>query len=179
MVLFIVVGMPAAGKDIARQYAASRGIPYFASGDIVRGEVKKRGLNPDAANMAAVSTELRGADGLGVTRHVLAAALASGGKIAFMEGMRSWPEIELIRGETKAIVIAFVAPRGLRLGRIISRGRSDDSAQAFEERDMREIAYGAAIPIALADEYLLNTSSPEEALREMAAIVERHEGAGR
>jgi len=174
MIIFIIVGMPAAGKNIARIYAEQKGIPYFASGDMVRQEVKKRNLDPHAANMAAVSTELREADGLGVTRRVLAAALASDRDIVFMEGMRSWPEIELIRRETGCVVIAFLAPRRLRLERIISRGRSDDSPDAFEERDMREIAYGAAIPVALADEYLLNTGTMEGALRDMAAIVERH-----
>lgn len=171
---FIVVGMPASGKNIARTYAEEQGFPYFASGDIVRGEVKKRGLTPDAANMAAVSTELRGADGLGVTRCVLAAAQKSKAIIAFLEGMRSWPEIELIRREMDCTVIAFLTPRPLRLERIVSRGRSDDSPDAFEERDTREIAYGAAIPIALADEYLVNTSTMENALAELDAIVQKH-----
>ncbi len=84
MHLFVVVGMPAAGKNIARLYAESKGIPYFASGDAVRAEVKRRGLTPHAENMAAVSTALRGEDGLGVTRQVLAAALASG-----LDGIRN------------------------------------------------------------------------------------------
>lgn len=173
MTIFIIVGMPAAGKNLAGTYAENNGIPYFASGDIVRKVVRERGLDPDAANMAAVSTELRGADGLGVTRHVLAAALQSGHETVFMEGMRSWPEIELIRRETPCVVIAFLAPRALRLQRIISRGRSDDSPEAFEERDMREINYGAAIPIALADEYILNTSTMEEALEKISDIATR------
>lgn len=88
-----------------------------------------------------------------------------------MEGMRSWPEIELVRRETKCVVIAFLAPRDLRLQRIISRGRSDDSPAAFDQRDMREIEYGAAIPIALADEYILNTSTMENALGRINDIV--------
>lgn len=174
MTIFIIVGMPAAGKNLARTYAETNGIPYFASGDIVRNVVKTRGLNPDAVNMAAVSTELRGADGLGVTRHVLAAALQSGRDTVFMEGMRSWPEIELVRRETSCVVIAFLAPRSLRLQRIIARGRSDDSPAGFEARDMREIAYGAAIPIALADEYILNTSAMEDALGKIEGIVKNY-----
>jgi dephospho-CoA kinase len=174
MIIFIVVGMPASGKNIARTYAETQGIPYFATGDIVRKEVKKRGLAPDAANTAAVSTELRGKDGLGVTRHVLAAALETGRDMVFMEGMRSWPEIELISKNTPCIVIAFLAPRQVRLERIISRGRSDDSPDAFAERDMREIAYGTAIPVALADEYLLNISSMEDALSVLDGIVQKH-----
>jgi dephospho-CoA kinase len=171
MRLFIVVGMPAAGKNIARIYAEGKGIAYFATGDMVRQEVQRRGLPADAEQTAAVSTELRGNDGLGVTRHALAAVLASGGEIAFLEGMRSWPEIELIRARAEATVIAFLAPRALRRERVIARGRTDDSAAAFDARDQREIDYGAAVPIALADAYLLNTGTLDEALCRLDAIV--------
>jgi dephospho-CoA kinase len=176
MIIFIVVGMPASGKNIARMYAESEGIPYFATGDIVRAEITKRGLYPDTANTAAVSTDLRGKDGLGVTRHALAAAMETKGKTAFMEGMRSWPEIELIRGQTNCIVIAFVASRKLRMDRIVSRGRADDSPDAFEERDTREIAYGAAVPIALADEYVLNTSAMEASFNDIGRIIGKYTG---
>ena len=55
MKVFVVVGMPASGKNIARIYADSRGIPYFATGDIVREEVRKRGLEHDEAAAARVS----------------------------------------------------------------------------------------------------------------------------
>jgi hypothetical protein len=137
MIIFIVVGMPAAGKDIARMYSESHKIPYFASGDIVREEVKKRGFKPDAVNMAHVSTELREADGLGVTRCVLAAARASGHAVAFLEGMRSWPEIELIRRQARGIITAFLAPRGLCQKRIVSRGRADDSLPGEAGRTAR------------------------------------------
>jgi dephospho-CoA kinase len=171
MRLFIIVGMPASGKNIAREYAKSKGLPYFATGDLVRAEVKRRGLNPDAQNTALVSTELRGEDGLGVTRLALISALHTNKPVVFMEGMRSWPEIELIRERTASTVIAFLAPRETRLGRIISRGRPDDSPDDFQERDMREVAYGTAAPIALADEYILNTGTSEDGLRSLHAIV--------
>ena len=47
MKMFVVVGMPASGKNIARSYAESNGIPYFATGDVVRAEVLRRGLEPE------------------------------------------------------------------------------------------------------------------------------------
>jgi dephospho-CoA kinase len=48
MKCFIIIGMPAAGKDIARQFARLQGLPYFATGDIVRAEASRRGVSPDA-----------------------------------------------------------------------------------------------------------------------------------
>jgi dephospho-CoA kinase len=41
MKLFVIVGMPVAGKNIARTYAESKGYIYYATGDIVRAEVKR------------------------------------------------------------------------------------------------------------------------------------------
>ncbi len=176
MTVFIIVGMPASGKNTARIYAESRGLPYFASGDLVRAEVAKRSLDPNPRNMSAVSTEMRGDDGLGVTRHVLETALSSGSSVVFMEGMRSWQEIEFAREQVPCVVVAFVAPRQVRLQRIIERGRSDDSPLGFKDRDMREISYGAAVPLALADEYILNTGTLDQALTGLHAIVSRYTG---
>jgi dephospho-CoA kinase len=173
MKIFVIVGMPAAGKNIARTYAESKGLVYYATGDIVRAEVKKRGVEADPVRTAAISDELRGSDGMGVTRLALEAVLQSGADAGFLEGMRSWPEIELIRAKAQCVVIAFLAPKKLRFDRICARGRADDSPQAFDGRDQREIAYGTAVPIALADAYILNTSSLADAIQQLDAIVEK------
>ena len=176
MKIFIIVGMPGSGKNIARQYAETNNIPYFATGDLVRREVSRRGLEPTPENTSTVSTELRGQDGMGVTRFALSAALQSQKPVVFMEGMRSGPEIDLIRKEAESTIVAFLAPKRVRLKRILSRGRPDDSPGHFEERDLREISYGATVPIALADEYILNTGSVEEAMQELGKIVEKDQG---
>jgi dephospho-CoA kinase len=179
MKIFVIVGMPAAGKNIGRIYAESKGYPYYATGDLVRAEVRRRGFEADAVHMAAVSTELRGDDGMGVTRIALETALREESPVVFLEGMRSWPEIELIRQKADCVVVAFLAPKPLRLTRIAVRGRADDSVQAFDERDRREIDYGTAVPIALADGYILNTGTMEEAIRDMDGIVTGSFPAGR
>ena len=174
MKTFIIVGMPAAGKNIARIYAEKLGLPYFATGDLVRQEAGRRGIEPTPDNMAGLSTELRGEDGMGVTRLALTSAMETEAPVVMIEGMRSWPEIELIRQNVTSVVLAFVAPLTLRRERIISRGRSDDQASAFEEREKREISYGTAVPIALADEYILNTGTLAEALEALDAIVKKY-----
>jgi dephospho-CoA kinase len=171
--IIIIVGMPASGKNIARSYAEARGIPYFATGDLVRKEVQKRGLEPTPENTARTSTDLRGEDGLGVTRLALEKAVGSGCRLAFMEGMRSWPEIEWIREKAEAFLVAFIAPKKVRSDRIAARGRSDDSAVMFDARDTREIAYGSAVPIALADEYILNIQTVEESTAALDRIMKK------
>lgn len=171
MKIFIVVGMPAAGKNIARLYAGTRDMVYYSTGDIVRSEAKTRGLEADPVTSAEISDELRGEDGMGVTRLALDEILKSGAEVGFLEGMRSWPEIELIREKAEGIVVAVLTPRWLRYERVVTRGREDDSPHSFDERDQREIAYGAAIPVALADAYILNTGTMDDAMEQLDAIV--------
>lgn len=173
MKIFIVVGMPASGKNVARKVAEARGLPYFATGDLVRAEAKRRGaMGPEET--ARISTELRGKDGLGVTRLALDTAVRCAAPLVFMEGMRSWPEIELVRSRAEAVVIAFVAPRRLRCERVTARGRDDDSSNLFAERDRREVEYGAAVPVALADEYILNDGSLADAERHLNVIIDKY-----
>lgn len=174
MKVFVIVGMPASGKNIARDYARAKGYPYHATGDIVRAEVRKRGLPADPQSTALISDELRGVDGMGVTRLALKAALAEPSPIVFLEGMRSWQEIGLVAEHVECRVVAFLAPRSVRRERILSRKRADDAPDAFDARDRREITYGTAVPIALADEYILNTATMDEALAALDTIVQRH-----
>ena len=171
MKLVGITGMPAAGKNIAAQYAQAHQYPHFSTGDFVRTEIKKRGLNVDSETSAKISTELRGKDGLGVTRIVVDEALKQKADVVFLEGVRSWPEIELIRSKAYCTLVAVVAPRKLRLDRIKQRGRGDDSADHFENRDQREIDYGVADCIARADAYVLNTGSMDDALRQFDEII--------
>ncbi|MDI6741134.1 MAG: hypothetical protein QMD11_00200 [Smithella sp.] len=171
MKIFIVVGMPAAGKNIARLYAGTRDMVYYSTGDIVRSEAKIRGLEADPTTSAEISDELRGEDGMGVTRLALDEILKSGAEVGFLEGMRSWPEIELIREKADGVVVAVLTPRQLRFERVVARGREDDFPQSFDERDQREVAYGTAIPIALADAYILNTGTMDDAMEQLDAIV--------
>ena len=102
MKLIVVTGMPASGKNIVCQYARKHGHPYFSTGDIVREEILKRGGKGDPETSARISTELRGSDGLGVTRMAVARVLEQKSKIVFLEGIRSWPEIEMIRSKLPA-----------------------------------------------------------------------------
>jgi dephospho-CoA kinase len=173
MKILIILGMPAAGKDIACRWARTNQYPYFSTGDIVRNELKKRNIKRDPQMTAQISTELRGEDGLGVTRTAVAEALKTKATLVFLEGIRSWPEIELVRSHAPCWVIAFVAPRDLRLMRIKQRGRDDDSADHFNERDWREIHYGVAACIALADDYVLNTGTEDDAFHQLDAVIKK------
>jgi dephospho-CoA kinase len=174
MKIIVIIGMPASGKDNARKYAEAKLYPYISTGDIIRAEVKKRGLAGNPDNMAKLSEELRGKDGIGVTQIVLSVALDKNADLVFLEGMRSWKEIELIKNNSECLILAIIAPRAIRLARVQQRGREDDSVEYFAKRDWREINYGLAACIALADDYVLNTGTIEEAFISIDEIVKKH-----
>lgn len=170
----IVVGMPASGKGIAKLWAERNGVPYIATGDIVRAEARRRGLDMTPETMANLSDELRGEDGMGVTALALSGALNSNGKGVVMEGMRSMGEVGLIKGHMEVLVVAFVVAKRLRYERFMKRGREDDTggnAEVLEGRDNRELAYGVGDVIALADKYVLNDGSMDEGLEGFDAAV--------
>lgn len=173
MKLIVVTGMPASGKNVVAQYAGTKQYPHFSTGDFVRAEILKRGCKGDPESSAKISTELRGADGLGVTRMAIEEALRREADIVFLEGVRSWPEVQLIRSKLDCTLVAVVAPRRIRLNRVRQRGREDDSVQYFDNRDQREIDYGVAVCIALADAYILNDGTMDEALGQLDEIVKK------
>lgn len=172
MKLIVVTGMPASGKNIVARYAQMHRYPHISTGDFVRAEILKRGCQGDPETSAVLSTQLRGADGLGVTRMAIEKVLQQKADIAFLEGVRSWPEIELIRSKVSCLLVAVVAPKSIRLDRVKQRGREDDSADHFEDRDQREIQYGVAVCVALADHYILNNGTLDNALEQLDRIVQ-------
>ena len=174
MKIIVVIGMPASGKDIARKYAEAKLHPYISTGDIIRSEIKKRGLAANPENMAKLSEELRGQDGIGVTKIALTAVLNKKADLIFLEGMRSWKEIELIKNNSDCFTMAIIAPRAVRLTRVQKRGREDDSIEYFAKRDWREINYGLATCIALADDYILNTGTVEDAFISIDESIKKH-----
>jgi dephospho-CoA kinase len=127
MKIFIITGMPAAGKNIAAQYPRMHQYSHFSTGDFVHAEICKMGINAD-------------------------------------------PEISL-QSRADYTLVAVLAPLNLRLNRVKERGREDDSADYFEKREQREIDYGLAVCIALADAYVINVNSPDDALKQLDDII--------
>jgi len=171
--IVVVVGMPASGKNFARHYAEENHIPHLTTGDIVRIECASRGLDLTAKNMAKVSDELRGHDPCELTRWLLERVDKEHSlqPMVVLEGMRSWEEVELIRSKFSTTLVAFVTGREIRRERYVARARGDDDPRLFEERENRELEYGTAVPIAMADFYVLNDGTIEETIERFRHVM--------
>jgi len=185
-VLLLVTGMPGSGKSVFASVAASLGFEVFSMGDVVREFAQRAGIT-EAAEVNVFADRERRDHGPDIWAIRTAERIAeSGARRVVVDGVRSRFEAEVferVLGE-RAVVVAIVAPRMERYRRILGRGRVDDpeSIMELQSRDWREISWGVAELIALADYYIVNDedldSFMEKSKKKLREILEREAPAG-
>jgi len=122
----------AAGKDeVARYLVEHRGFVYFSLSDILREELKKKGLPVTRDNLIAEGNAQRKAKGAGVLAEIALAGL-EGVKEAVVVSIRNPGEVDVLRRREDFILVGVDAPVHLRYERAKARSRSDD-AKTLEE----------------------------------------------
>jgi dephospho-CoA kinase len=171
-----VVGMPGSGKAIVSKVASSHGIPVLVCGDVVREETKKRGLAPTPENTGKVMLAIRQEEGTAVVaKRLIPKIESSAAPLLVVEGVRSMAEVEALRRNHMAVVVAVHASPKTRYERLLARARSDDpkSWEEFADRDARELGVGIGDVIALAEEMLINEASFEDMNAASEAVLSR------
>jgi dephospho-CoA kinase len=166
MRLIIITGMPGAGKSEVAQVLREEGFPVISMGDIVREEVRKRGLEPNPANTGTVMLDLREREGpAAVARRCLDGLRAMTSHTVVIEGCRSIAELEVFEQYAEPVIVLCIhsSPQ-TRFARLRQRARGDAPPEwsAFRERDLREISVGLGGIIALSDVMLINEGSIED-----------------
>jgi len=161
--------MPGAGKSTIAEGLKSKGFEIINMGNAVRNEAKKRNLEPTGSNLGKLMLELRENNGPGAVAELVKPQIEnSKSSVIIIDGIRSSPEIEVLRkcGTVKLLVIH--ASTDTRFDFLLQRGRSDDpkTKEIFEERDNRELGVGISNPIALSDDAISNNNLTKEELIE-------------
>lgn len=162
-------GMPGSGKSEAVAVARDRGAPVVVMGDLVREEVARRGVGPEDPSVGRVATDVRQADGMDAwaarTVERIVADHADE-ELVVVDGVRNWEEVDRFREELgdDFHLVAITSSPEERLDRLTRRGREDDPADESEARarDEREMGWGIARAIAMADSTLTNAGSLAE-----------------
>jgi dephospho-CoA kinase len=180
MKVLCVVGMPGSGKSRAMEFLRRKGVSIVSMGDVVREAAQAEGLPITPENLGRVSSDLRRKHGREVVARRCLEKIEKirrekgGGDLLVIEGIRSREEVlffqENYEGEFR--VLALHASPDRRFERLSRRGREDDPTcrEEFEERDERELGFGMARVIALADYLIVNEGSEEELEREMEIL---------
>ncbi|NIM25136.1 MAG: AAA family ATPase [Nitrososphaeria archaeon] len=163
--------MPGAGKSTIAEGLKSKGYEIINMGNAVRSEAKNRNLEPTGENLGKLMLELREKNGPGAVAELVKPEIESSkSEVIVIDGIRSSPEIEVLRKFGKVKLLAIHASTDTRFDFLQQRGRSDDpqTRENFEKRDDRELGVGISNPIALSDDAISNNSMTKEELVEEA-----------
>jgi dephospho-CoA kinase len=173
-------GMPGSGKSEAMEVAKARGATVVRMGDLIWEEVERQGLPRDAANVGRVANAMRESHGKEVWALRTVARVrqvAKGQRLVLIDGVRSNAEVEVLRRElgTDFTLVAIHTDPHHRFDRMAKRGRADDSTDpaVLAGRDEREMGWGIARTIALADEMVVNDTTLEAFRQKVAALLDR------
>ncbi len=163
-------GMPGSGKSEAMEVAKAKGIPVVRMGDLIWEEVERRGLPRDATNVGTVANAMRESSGKDVwavrtAARVRELARSDADFVVLIDGIRNIEEVETFRRELghDFTLVAIHTDPDHRFERMVRRARADDSTDemVLRARDEREMNWGIARTIALADEMVVNDSTLE------------------
>lgn len=163
--------MPGAGKSTIAEGLKSKGYEIINMGNAVRNEAKKRNLEPTGPNLGKLMLDLREKNGPGAVAELVKPQIEnSSSEVIIIDGIRSSPEIEVLRKYGTVKLLAIHASTETRFDFLQQRGRSDDpkTKENFEERDDRELGVGISNPIALSDDAISNNNLTKAELIELS-----------
>lgn len=170
-------GMPGSGKGLGVEVAEALDVPVVLMGDLVREETG--GLEGEGGPrvFGEVASRVREEEGPGAwaKRTVERIDALEHDGVVLVDGVRSLDEVGVFReayGDGLLVVAVLASPR-TRYERLEKRGRIEDegSVDWFKERDLRELGYGLGRVVAMADVYIVNEESPEEAKAMLRAVL--------
>jgi dephospho-CoA kinase len=118
--IIIIAGLPGSGKTEASSYIRERSIPVFIMGDIIRDEMKKRGLEFNNLNSERVSLEIRKEHGKEYTaRRTVENIEKSGDELVCVDGCRDMHELRYFSKAGQVVLLIVQAPEKIRYSRRI------------------------------------------------------------
>lgn len=163
--LVCITGMPGSGKTtVAKIIRKDFSARIFSTGDVIRDEIKRRGLKYTPENDKKVAVWFHsGREALLIAR-LCRKIKKCKNKIIVIEGLRAEAEPELIEKFLKAkpVIIAVNAGFAIRHKREFARKRfvfDRETEMYLRERDARELKYGLDKLIKSADYKISNSGS--------------------
>jgi dephospho-CoA kinase len=170
-----LTGTNGAGKGEAAAFFMSRGYAYASLSDILRDELRSRGLEVTRDNLIRTGNELRERFGSDIlARRVMAKLTAP----AVIDSIRNIREVEYLRTQEGFVLLAFDAPAEVRFDRVAARGRDESAAtlEEFRKKEEEERGGGEAAQqleacMAAADHLILNIGTIEDLHRKLERFL--------
>ena len=161
-----VSGLNGSGKGEVMRFLEARSFTPLSLSDVIRDELRARGLSETRERMIETGRALRAAEGPGALAVRLARRLAPDRHYA-IDSVRHPAEVEALRAHAGRFRVIWVeADEAIRIARIRARGRPGDPQSVDELRRLEGQELGSADPAA---QQLL-------AVRELAEFTVRNDG---
>jgi len=174
MKLIIVAGMPGSGKEEFLKTAEGMGIPFLRMGDMVRERYPDRNGKCRRMSIGEFAEAERKEHGYDIWAKRSLERMSGG--IFLIDGCRSTDEVSAFRSLTDDVIVVAIhsSPKD-RYQRLVERKRDDapSDIEEFVKRDEREIGWGLAETIALADVMIPNGSTLDEFRKASADALNR------
>ena len=176
--ILIVVGLPASGKTfVAEMIARKYGAAMVNSGDVIRREIRRRGLPYNKKTEGAVSAWFheKGREII-VGEHAWNMIKDRKNDIYVIEGLRSYGQLKMIErhAKQKAVIIETYAPLKLRAERSAHRHRfAGTGVQYIRERDKNEKKRGVGVLLRHAKFRVSNAGTKKDLEKSIDKVMKR------
>jgi dephospho-CoA kinase len=170
-----LTGTNGAGKGECAAFLGSKGYATHSLSDILREELRARGLEVTRDNLIRIGNELREAQGADVLARRTAAKVTAP---AVIDSIRNVREVECLRKLEGFFLLAVDAPLEVRFRRVAARGRNESAAtlEEFRKKEEEEMSGGdkgqqLAACLALADRLIVNDGTLDDLYRQLEGLL--------
>jgi dCMP deaminase len=134
-----LTGRNAAGKGEVARYLQKKSFYYYSLSDVIRDEIRSRGIEPTRESLITVGNELRQRYGANILAERILAKIEDD-KHYVIDSIRNPAEVNAFRAAKHFKLIRIEAPPEVRFQRILKRQRESDprTLQEFIELENRE-----------------------------------------
>jgi dCMP deaminase len=173
-----LTGRNAAGKGAAAEFLKSKGFTFHSLSDVIREEVKRRGLELTRDALIATGRELRAHHGTGYLAERVLERLEPGINYV-IDSFRHEDEVAVFRKASDFHLLAVRAAPEIRFERIKARGRESDPRtleefqriEQAESSSLQQEGQNLTATEAVADQTLDNDGTPAEFQAKLATLI--------
>ena len=147
MIIIGITGTLGAGKGTVVDYLKEKyGFVHFSVREFLRGEVLKRGMEPNRDSFTSVANDLRAHHTPSYIVDQLYLQAAASGQNAIIESIRTPGEIDSLEGKADFSLWAVNADPKIRYQRVVLRASETDHIdfETFMANEKREMTSGAS-----------------------------------
>ena len=183
--ILVLIGLPGCGKDTVARILKDKGIPPHGLGDVVRRQLRLRGLPLSRENQELIGREMRNDHGMDVFARILFQEIDKDAHdIICINGPRSLEEIDHMSSHGDVVLIEIYADQGNRLKRMKGRGEFRDpktiaDLKYREESNLHQLGMKHVMETKKYPRYIVNNNGSKKDLRkQINQVLDKIESLG-